>query len=147
MPSPPTGDIACAASPIARYPGRCQRVRRSTRTVSSLTSSQLRMAPTRSASSGATRTMSCLNASRPRDRRKRARMPCHELEEIPLWHEGDERKLRGHALERHTDGLSRRRLQLDRRHFAVRELQEFVGEPEFVEQFERRGMDGVAAEI
>ena len=41
MPTPPTGDIACAASPMQSRPGRYHCVRRSTATVSSLTSSQL----------------------------------------------------------------------------------------------------------
>ncbi len=41
MPTPPTGDIACAASPMHSRPGRCHCARRSTLTVSSLTSSQV----------------------------------------------------------------------------------------------------------
>ena len=40
MPTPPTGDIAWAASPMHSSPGRHQRFSRSTCTVSSLTSSQ-----------------------------------------------------------------------------------------------------------
>ena len=50
MPTPPTGDIACAASPMQSRPGRYHCRRRSTVTVSSLTSSQSRDSPTRSAS-------------------------------------------------------------------------------------------------
>src|SRR5437773_2300482 len=42
MPTPPTGDIAGAASPRQSTPGRNQRASRSTRTVSSFTSSQAR---------------------------------------------------------------------------------------------------------
>ena len=41
MPTPPIGDMAWAASPIASRPGRCQRVSRSSATVSSWSSSQL----------------------------------------------------------------------------------------------------------
>ena len=41
MPTPPTGDIACAASPMHSSPGRDQRFSRSIATVSSFTSSQL----------------------------------------------------------------------------------------------------------
>ena len=40
MPMPPTGDMAWAASPMQRRPGRCQRVRRLTWTERSLTWSQ-----------------------------------------------------------------------------------------------------------
>ena len=40
-PTPPTGDIACAASPMQSNPGRVQRFSRLIATVSSLTSSQL----------------------------------------------------------------------------------------------------------
>ena len=46
MPTPPIGDMAWAASPIASSPGRCQRVSRSSSTVSSLTWSQLSSSPT-----------------------------------------------------------------------------------------------------
>ena len=45
MPTPPIGDMAWAASPIASRPGRCQSVSRSSSTVSSLTWSQLCSSP------------------------------------------------------------------------------------------------------
>ena len=50
MPTPPTGDIACAASPMQSRPGRYHCRRRSTLTVRSLMSSQLASSPTRSCS-------------------------------------------------------------------------------------------------
>ena len=40
MPTPPTGDIACAASPMQSTPLACQRRKRSSRTSRTLTSSQ-----------------------------------------------------------------------------------------------------------
>jgi hypothetical protein len=46
MPTPPGGDIACAASPMHSSPGRRQRIRQSTRTVRSLTESQSAISPT-----------------------------------------------------------------------------------------------------
>ena len=52
MPTPPIGDIACAASPINSRPGRCQRGMRSTATVSSLIWSQSFNSPRRSAKNG-----------------------------------------------------------------------------------------------
>ena len=45
-PTPPIGDIACAASPIHNNPGRHQRVSRSTATVSRLISFQSFSSPT-----------------------------------------------------------------------------------------------------
>jgi hypothetical protein len=52
MPTPPIGDIACAASPMHNRPGRDHRRNRSTRTVSSLISSQSVSSPTRSRVNG-----------------------------------------------------------------------------------------------
>src|SRR5438034_1303452 len=67
MPTPPTGDIACGASPRQSTPGPNQRARRSTRTVSSFTSSQSRSALA-SARASASRATSSRNAARPRAR-------------------------------------------------------------------------------
>ncbi len=55
MPTPPIGDMACAASPMQSRPGRYQRSSRSTATVSSFTSSQLRSSWTRSLEGGGER--------------------------------------------------------------------------------------------
>lgn len=65
IPTPPTGDIACAASPMHSSPGRYQRSSRSTRTVSRLTSSQPRISPMRSAAYGAAWATLVRNASIP----------------------------------------------------------------------------------
>ena len=65
MPTPPIGDIACAASPMQSSPGRCQRSSRSTTTVSSLMSSQSSSYSTRSAKAGTSAAMLCRNAGRP----------------------------------------------------------------------------------
>ena len=64
-PTPPIGDIACAASPMQRSPGRCQRSSRSTATVKSLTCSQSLSSSTRSANTGMIRAMLCRNAGSP----------------------------------------------------------------------------------
>ena len=52
MPTPPIGDMACAASPMHSSPGLCQRGSRSTATVNSFTSSQLLISPSRSRRNG-----------------------------------------------------------------------------------------------
>ena len=59
MPTPPIGDIACAASPMQSRPGRHHCRSRSTVTLSSLTSSQLFNSPTRSARNGDISTTRC----------------------------------------------------------------------------------------
>ena len=66
IPTPPTGDIACAASPMHSRPGRNQVSSRFTATVSSFTSSQDASSCTRSRRYGASRAISARNASRPR---------------------------------------------------------------------------------
>lgn len=66
IPTPPTGDMAWAASPIASSPGRCQRVRRSSETDSSFTSSHPRTAAMPGAIAGAARAISSRNAAMPR---------------------------------------------------------------------------------
>src|SRR5262249_6586432 len=53
MPTPPIGDMACAASPMQRRPGRCQRCNLSTRTVSRLIELQSTISPVRPAANGA----------------------------------------------------------------------------------------------
>src|SRR5881409_2116562 len=65
IPTPPMGDIAWAASPIHRSPGQYHFRRRSTRTVSSLMSSQLLNSFMRSRKNGTTYTMSFWKAGRP----------------------------------------------------------------------------------
>src|SRR5882762_4757680 len=52
MPTPPMGDMAWAASPMQRSPGRDHWVRRSTATVSRLMSFQSRSSSTRSRRNG-----------------------------------------------------------------------------------------------
>ena len=66
MPTPPTGGMAYAASPMSRRPGRCQRRRRSTCTVSSSTSSHEETEPTDEAVAG---------TSAPTSSRKRSESP------------------------------------------------------------------------
>src|SRR5262249_10574986 len=70
----------------------------------------------------------------------------HELEKIPLRHERDELELRRQPIEGETERLTGGRLKLNRRHLAVGQCQERVGESELVEQPERRWVNGVAAE-
>src|SRR5262249_4429087 len=65
MPTPPTGDIACAASPMQRSPVRYQRSSLSTATVRSLISSQLLSASSRPANSGTSRVRFALKAASP----------------------------------------------------------------------------------
>ena len=72
-PTPPIGDIACAASPMQSRPGRCQRSSRSTATVSSLTCSQSLSSSTRSANAGMSRATLRRNAGSPARRGPRAR--------------------------------------------------------------------------
>ena len=68
IPTPPTGDIACAASPMQSSPGRYHWRSRSTFTVRSLTSSQSRISPTRSAANGTSAATEARKASSPRRR-------------------------------------------------------------------------------
>ena len=75
MPTPPIGDMACAASPISSTPGAYQRRSRSTRTLSVLTSSQSVISPTRSASGGAC----CATESRNRGRPSSCTVPADPL--------------------------------------------------------------------
>ena len=65
-PTPPTGDIACAASPMQSRPGRVQRFRRLIVTVKSLTSSQLFTSAMPDFRIGAMPTMASRKASSPR---------------------------------------------------------------------------------
>ncbi len=72
MPTPPMGDIACAASPITSKPGRHHSSSRSTVTVSSFTSSQLWIAWSTPVVSGPTSRTRVLNASIPSLRKRSA---------------------------------------------------------------------------
>src|SRR5581483_5489352 len=65
MPTPPTGHMACAASPMHKSPGRCHCRSRSTATVSSLTSSQPAISPIRSRRNGDIATTLSRKAGRP----------------------------------------------------------------------------------
>ena len=65
MPTPPTGDIAWAASPMQSNPSRCHTGMRSICTVSSFTSSQAASALVAGASDGAICAMRARNASSP----------------------------------------------------------------------------------
>ena len=65
MPTPPTGDMACAASPMHKRPGRNHWRSRATATVKSFASSQVRISFTRSRRRGSTRTISARSAFRP----------------------------------------------------------------------------------
>ena len=76
-----------------------------------------------------------------------ARLLGEEIEKVPLRHQSDEAAMRrqmreigeGHALV--TD------LTRERAHLLMRALEEIVENAELVHDLERRGMDGVAAEI
>src|SRR5215218_56588 len=68
MPTPPTGDMACAASPMQSSPGLCQRRRRSACTERSLTAFQSCSSSVRSARSGIVSPTDRRNASRPAPR-------------------------------------------------------------------------------
>lgn len=68
MPTPPTGDMAWAASPMHSTPGACQRRRRSMRTSRCLTSSIDAIPETSSASSGIIEAVSARRACTPRAR-------------------------------------------------------------------------------
>src|SRR5918911_1440233 len=66
MPTPPTGDIACAASPMQSRPLRYQRVSRFTCTVRSLTSSQAPISCMRLAANGISAPRCARNSASPR---------------------------------------------------------------------------------
>ena len=66
IPTPPIGDMACAASPIQSSPGRAHSCSRSTATVSKLTLLQSCNSETRSLKNGSRPAISCRNASSPR---------------------------------------------------------------------------------
>src|SRR5438445_1365359 len=80
MPTPPIGDIACAASPMQRRPGRYHWDRRSTHTVKSLTSSQSRSSCVRSLTYGTSRATALRNARSPRWYRTRSEEHTSELQ-------------------------------------------------------------------
>ncbi len=75
MPTPPTGDIACAASPMQSRPGFDQRVSRSTATVSSLTSSHERTSSAMRAPSIGTAATTCRRKTSMLWRRKASAPP------------------------------------------------------------------------
>ena len=70
-----------------------------------------------------------------------------EVEQIPLGHEGDELGVGGKAGE--IDYRESLVAEGDRQFadLAVTKGEEFVEEAQLVEEFERRGVDGVAAEV
>ena len=68
IPTPPTGDIACAASPMHSTPGACQRRSRSRRTSRCFTSAMDPIPVTPAAASGKSCAASARKASRPRAR-------------------------------------------------------------------------------
>src|SRR5262249_58554753 len=80
-------------------------------------------------------------------RRKRRCATRDELEKIPLRHERDERELCRQPLQRQHERLPCRRLQLHARDAAMRKLEKLVGVSQLVHQLQRRGMNGIAAEI
>ena len=70
-----------------------------------------------------------------------------EIEEVPLRHQRDEFAAgRQMAEVHHRDALGAD-LEGQARHLLVRHLEEFVEQAELVHQLERRGMNGVAAEV
>ena len=71
-----------------------------------------------------------------------------EIEEIPLRHQRDELAA-GRQVAEIGDGISRvaERMRRSVAAFSCGSLQELVEQAELVHQLERRGMDGVAAEI
>jgi len=77
-------------------------------------------------------------------------MPCvlnDKIQKIPLWHEGNETAVRRQMgkicdLQKIVANLS-----AERSRFLVGAAQELRQEPEFVHDFERRGMDRIPAEV
>ena len=70
-----------------------------------------------------------------------------EIEEVPLRHHGDEgaaHRQVGEVGDLHTLLAE---LGAEARHFLVRQLQEFIEQAKLVHHVQRRGMDGVAAEV
>ena len=74
-------------------------------------------------------------------------LPGEEIEEIPLRHQRYEFAAHRQMTEvHHWDSLGAN-LKAQPRDLLVWNFQEFVEQPKLVHQFERRGMDGVAAEV
>src|SRR2546430_2570465 len=169
MPTPPTGDMACAASPMQRSPGRYHLCRRSTRTLSKLTSSQSRSSVTRSPTKEAMVVMLVRKASSPRARicsiaplgityphgqyslreimMKICSLLREEIQEVPLRYENN--KL---AAGREMSEVCERdrRVSNIRAEFVrllVWQLQKFFEQPKFVQRFECRGVNRVTAEV
>ena len=93
IPTPPTGDIACAASPMQSKPGLYHLFNRSTVTVSSFTLSRLWISSTL-----------CLRANLAKRERKASRPRALTASAIPL--RNDERALPIVAAVEHDQGLS-----------------------------------------
>src|SRR5262245_38078835 len=81
------------------------------------------------------------------ERGVRPRLGCHEVQEVPLRHQRDELAARRQVRE----VAKRQRLAPDAArdvaNLAVRELEECVEDAQLIQDFERGGMDGVAAKI
>src|SRR5215207_9600290 len=84
IPTPPTGDIAWAASPMHKRPGRYQRFRRFTWTDRSFTCSQSSISPVRSATSGTASPMDRRNDSRPAARTCRSAPLGKHVADLPV---------------------------------------------------------------
>ena len=76
-----------------------------------------------------------------------ARLLGEEIEEVPLRHQGDEAALRRQMREIGDHDALVADLAGQLAHLLMRPLEEFVEQAELVHDFERRGMDGVAAEV
>src|ERR1700682_3423409 len=75
------------------------------------------------------------------------RLPDNEIEKIPLRHEGEELALGGQGAELRHGERESAEFCLERAGFLVRECQELGQQAELMDELERRGVDGVAAEI
>jgi hypothetical protein len=71
----------------------------------------------------------------------------NEIQEVPLWHEGDELALSREMCEVAQDKGAVPDLAGNLPDFLVRALQEFIENSEFVHELERGGMYGVAPKI
>ena len=79
--------------------------------------------------------------------RIRARLVGEEVEEVPLRHQRDERVPRRQPGEVGDVDRGVADLHAEPCHLVVRQLQQVVEQPQLVHHLERRGMDGVAAEV
>ena len=75
------------------------------------------------------------------------RVPGDEIEEIPLRHECDELALGGQVREVREWEIEAREIRIQPSHFLVRMPEEVVEQSQFVHNFERGRVDGVATKV